>query len=139
MFAGPSISYTAVIVGATPSFVVGNPTSRCGGGNLRSFIDIHPSGFGIVRQGYVVLYRSILVTGVQRTGDTAPANILRDYPTERQTSFQSPLHRPRKRLPAPLRSRLPLPNSSRKTLQAFRRTKSISRQRLLRERRQGIE
>ncbi len=32
MLAGPVVSYTAVMVGANPSFVVGNPTCRTGGG-----------------------------------------------------------------------------------------------------------
>lgn len=41
MLAGPVVSYTAVMVGANPSFVVGNPTCRTGGGATDLMCLIH--------------------------------------------------------------------------------------------------
>ena len=95
MFAGPVVSYTAVMVGANPSFVVGNPTCRTGGGatDLTRFIHIAYSSLWEMFQGCVIFDCRILVARVNGASNTTVTNILRLYPTERQRSFQNRLHR----------------------------------------------
>lgn len=95
MLAGPVVSYTAVMVGATPSFVVGNPTCRTGGGatDLTRFIHIAYSSLWEMFQGCVIFDRRILVARVNGTSNTTTTDVLRLDSTERQRSFQNRLHR----------------------------------------------
>ena len=73
-FAAPNASYTAVSVGQHPSVVCGMTF------NLLAFIDIHPTTFGVVPKCYIVLYRRILVAGVQRREDIVLTYVLRFNP-----------------------------------------------------------
>ena len=107
----------AVIVGAHPSAVVGNPISRMGGGRLRRLINITNTRLWVMFQGGVVLYCCVIVSGIQRTTYPPYTYILRLYPTEIRRSLQS-LHLlvPYAAVPQqPSR----LPDSSYRTLQAF--------------------
>lgn len=88
-----------------------------GGGNLKCFKNIHHASFGIVAQTDIVFNSRILISRIESTGNTAMTNILRLDSTEQQRSPQSRF----RHLPEILvRFHYLLPDSSHRTLQAFR-------------------
>lgn len=93
------------------------PNKPIGGGKLLVFKHIHNTSFGIVIESDIISDGSILVSRIQSTGDTTRTYILSLYVTEIQRSLQSRfLH-----LSAVLVGlHSLLPDSSHRTLQAFR-------------------
>ena len=91
-----------------------------GGGILLIFKHIHNTSFRIVIESDIISDSSILVSRIQSTGYTTRTYILRLDSTERQRSLQSRVRHLLTLCLAILRKDFLLPDSSHRTLQAFR-------------------